>query len=124
MKTSTLNACKSAGVGLIILATATAVDAHAENAASLSLIAQAAEAFKCENGKTAEVKHYELSDQSLSFIKLSYDGKTHTLPNVPAASGVRFSDELTMEWHAKADSAVLQNPTDAKAAPIVCNKAK
>lgn len=122
MNSLTIFARQIVTAAFIILPACATTGAHAEDAPSLSLSAQPAETFKCENGKTAETRYYELTDHSLSFIKLSYDGQIHTLPHLPAASGARFSDEFKMEWHAKADSAVMQNPVDKKAKSVVCTK--
>ncbi|MBK2027627.1 MliC family protein [Allofrancisella guangzhouensis] len=38
------------------------------------------------------VTFYSLSDKSLSFIKLIYQGEEYTLPQVVSADGARFAD--------------------------------
>jgi membrane-bound inhibitor of C-type lysozyme len=112
-----------APVTIVLLSGLAVTLAKAADGPALSLRSQSVEKYKCDSGKTAETKFYELSDQSLSFIKLTYDGKVHTLPNLPAASGMRFSDEIKMEWHEKAGSAVMQNLSDPKQAQVLCSKA-
>ncbi len=62
--------------------------------------------YACENGDRVLATYYQLSDGSLSFVKVRMpDGKEYTLPQVLSASGARYTDERELVWWIKGDSA-------------------
>ena len=69
-------------------------------------IVKTAEAvYQNSEGKILEAVFYSLSDHSLNFVKVTYDEKQYTLPQLVSASGARYSDEFSMEFWIKGDSA-------------------
>ena len=69
-------------------------------------IVKTAEAvYKNSEGKILEAVFYSLSDNSLNFVRVTYDEKQYTLPQLVSASGARYSDEFSMEFWIKGDSA-------------------
>lgn len=77
--------------------------------------------YFCDNGKKLAARYYNLSDNSLSFVKLTLNGKIYTLPQVVSASGVRYTDEHTVEWWSKGDKAMLdEDVTDDKSKLAEC----
>lgn len=80
--------------------------------------------YFCDNGKKLAARYYNLSDNSLSFVKLTLNGKIYTLPQVVSASGVRYTDEHTVEWWSKGDKAILdESVTDDKSKLVECAEA-
>ncbi|SJM91682.1 conserved hypothetical protein [Crenothrix polyspora] len=80
--------------------------------------------YFCDNGKKLAARYYNLSDNSLSFVKLTLNGKIYTLPQVVSASGVRYTDEHMVEWWSKGDKAMLdEDVTDAKSKLVECAEA-
>lgn len=58
---------------------------------------------------SAQTHYYQLSDQSLQFIKLSIPGMNeYTLPRSVSASGARYTQEMDIVWWEKGDSAFVQ----------------
>ena len=56
-------------------------------------------AYACSDGSVLSVRYYALSDGSLRFAKLRLqDGREFTLPQLPSASGARYSDDTTTFW--------------------------
>jgi len=69
-------------------------------------IVKTAEAvYQNSEGKILEAVFYSLSDNSLNFVRVTYDEKQYTLPQLVSASGARYSDEFSMEFWIKGDSA-------------------
>lgn len=69
-------------------------------------IVKTAEAvYQNSEGKKMEAVFYSLSDNSLNFVRVTYDEKQYTLPQLVSASGARYSDEFSMEFWIKGDSA-------------------
>ncbi|WP_421232209.1 MliC family protein [Aeromonas jandaei] len=65
--------------------------------------------YQCEQGKKVQVRYFSLSDESLSFIKLSLpDGKDYTLPQAISASGARYTDEREAVWWNKGDEGFVE----------------
>ncbi|MGL5304192.1 MAG: MliC family protein [Aeromonas sp.] len=57
--------------------------------------------YLCEQHKI-EVRYFDLSDQSLGFIKLALpNGQHYTLPQAMAASGARYTDDRAARWWSK-----------------------
>ncbi len=55
--------------------------------------------WRSPNGERFVARHGRLSDDSLSFVKVTMpDGRQWTLPRASAASGVRYTDEHTLVW--------------------------
>ena len=55
--------------------------------------------WRSPNGERFVARHGRLSDDSLSFVKVTMpDGRQWTLPQASAASGVRYTDEHTLVW--------------------------
>ncbi|HEH9438807.1 TPA: MliC family protein [Aeromonas sobria] len=65
--------------------------------------------YQCEQGKKVQVRYFSLSDESLSFIKLSLpDGKDYTLPQAISASGTRYTDEHEAVWWNKGSEGFVE----------------
>ena len=65
--------------------------------------------YQCEQSKKVQVRYFSLSDESLSFIKLSLpDGKDYTLPQAISASGARYTDEHEAVWWNKGDEGFVE----------------
>jgi len=80
--------------------------------------------YQCNDGSKIKVTYYNLSDNSLSFVKLTLDSEAYTLPRVVSASGVRYSDLHRIEWWTKGDTALLDKEvTNEKSALINCKVA-
>ncbi|NQX90513.1 MAG: MliC family protein [Halioglobus sp.] len=55
--------------------------------------------YLAQNNTKFTARYGALSDNSLSFIKITFpDGVEKTLPRALAASGERYSDERELEW--------------------------
>ncbi len=55
--------------------------------------------YLSEEGQSFSVKYGELSDNSLSFMKITLpNGAEKTLPRALSASGARYLDERELEW--------------------------
>ncbi|MGL5038021.1 MAG: MliC family protein [Aeromonas sp.] len=58
--------------------------------------------YVCEQQQKIQVRYFDLSDQSLGFIKLTLpNGQHYTLPPAMAASGARYTDERKARWWSK-----------------------
>ena len=69
--------------------------------------------YRCGDGQIIEAKYGSLSDQSLSFVRLSLpDGRLLTLPQVASASGARYSADHAFTWWSKGKSGFLQERDD------------
>ncbi len=65
--------------------------------------------YACENGDRILATYYELSDGSLSFVKVRLPGgKVYTLPQALSASGARYTDDRELVWWTKGDSAFAE----------------
>lgn len=66
------------------------------------------------SGETISATYYHLSDDSLSFVKVVLpDGTEYTLPQAVSASGARYTDEMTLSWWSKGDTARVEKRNDA-----------
>lgn len=63
--------------------------------------------YESSEGKTIAAVFYSLTDNSLNFVKINYNNKTYTLPQLVSASGSRYSDEFTMEFWTKGSTAYV-----------------
>ena len=64
--------------------------------------------YKCSDGSSIKTAYYALSDNSLNFVKIFLNNsEEYTLPQLVSASGARYSDEHTLEFWIKGDSASL-----------------
>lgn len=79
--------------------------------------------YQCDNGKKVIARYYNLSDNSLSFVRLTLDGKEYTLPRVVSASGVRYTDEHKIEWWTKNGATLDEDVTDDKSKLATCVEA-
>jgi len=76
-------------------------------------IVKTAEAvYQNSEGKKMEVVFYSLSDNSLNFVRVTYDGELYTLPQLVSASGARYSDEFSMEFWVKGNTASVTTGFD------------
>jgi membrane-bound inhibitor of C-type lysozyme len=73
----------------------------------LSVLLQSAVSYQCADKTKLSVRYYTLSDKSLEFVKVSLNGKTHTLPQAVSGSGIKYSDDLYLTWWAKGDSGTV-----------------
>ncbi|HOI73472.1 MAG TPA: MliC family protein [Syntrophales bacterium] len=65
--------------------------------------------YACENGDRVLATYYQLSDGSLSFVKVRMpDGKVYTLPQALSASGSRYTDDRELVWWTKGDLAFAE----------------
>lgn len=93
----------------------------ATKAAKLKVTGGQTVSYFCDNGKKLAARYYNLSDNSLSFVKLTLNGKIYTLPQVVSASGVRYTDEHNVEWWSKGDNALLdEDVADDKSKVAEC----
>lgn len=64
--------------------------------------------YQCERGVQVSTKYYSLSDDSLSFIKLTLPNEPEiTLAQAISASGSRYSNE-SLEWYVKGNKGFVQ----------------
>lgn len=90
----------------------------------LSLAKSTTSDYLCNDGSKVKATFYNLSDKSLSFVKLTVDGEMYTLPQVVSASGTRYTDLNKIELFTKSDTALLnKDVSNEKSAAIEC-KAK
>ena len=81
------------------------------DAASCGLTVKGGEpvVYSCGTEETITARYYSLSDDSLSFVKVTMpDGKVYTLPAVLSASGVRYTDDFELVWWTKGDTAFAE----------------
>jgi membrane-bound inhibitor of C-type lysozyme len=65
------------------------------------------------DGQKITARYYSLSDDSLHFVKLVLpDGSQYTLPSIAAASGVRYTDDMSLVWWTKGDTAFAEKRDD------------
>lgn len=65
--------------------------------------------YRCEDGTQIVAYYMNLSDESLPFVRLVFpDGQVWTLPQMPSASGARFTDDRRAIWWEKGGKAFLQ----------------
>lgn len=57
---------------------------------------------------TAQTLYYTLSDNSLTFVKLTLNGTEYTLPQAVSADGTRYTSDMDIVWWEKGDSAFVQ----------------
>lgn len=89
----------------------------------LSLSSPETSTYQCNDGSKVKATYYNLSDNSLSFVKLTLDGEVYTLPQMVSASGVRYTDEHKIEWFTKGDTALLnKDVNNKKSVDIECKK--
>ncbi len=64
--------------------------------------------YLCIDGSVVKARFGELSDKSLSFVKIKMDnGKEYTLPQLVSASGARYSDEHELEFWIKGNRVTI-----------------
>ena len=64
--------------------------------------------YLCSDKSIVNARFYTLTDNSLGFVKVNMaDVKEHTLPQVIAASGVRYSDEYSIQFWVKGNTMTL-----------------
>ena len=85
----------------------------------LSVSIDATAHYQCDNGSKVTASYYHLSDDSLSFVKLTIKNEAYTLPQVVSASGVRYTDEHKVEWFTKEDEALLTEEVYDKNSKII-----
>lgn len=96
----------------------------ASQAAKLKVTGGETVSYFCDNGKKMAARYYNLSDNSLSFVKLTLNGKIYTLPQLVSASGARYTDERQVEWWVKGDKALLdEDVADDKSKLVECAEA-
>lgn len=79
--------------------------------------------YQCNDGSSIQARYYGLSDNSLSFVKLTIKGEVYTLPNLSSASGARYSDMNRIEWWGKGSNATLdEDVTDDKSKLVECKE--
>ena len=91
----------------------TSAFAEAPTDKPLTAFLQGTEKYECDSKTQVIAHYYQLSDSSLSFVKIAFGAKgsrikrVFTLPQVIAASGVKYSDEMKLIWWVKGDSGTL-----------------
>lgn len=64
--------------------------------------------YICLDQSRIEARYFSLTDDSLNFVKIKMpDGEKHTLPQVIAASGARYSDEHSIQFWIKGNAMTL-----------------
>ncbi|TDR31141.1 MliC family protein [Hydromonas duriensis] len=90
---------------------------------TLTLSAGKAVHYQCDNGARVSGIYYNLSDNSLSFVKLTFNKEQYTLPSVVAASGVRYSDGRMLEWWEHAGEVLFnQEVNNSSSSAVVCKE--
>lgn len=75
--------------------------------------AMGAYVYAAPNGDEIRVTYYQLSDESLAFVKVVLpDGREFTLPQGPSASGARYTDDRSLIWWIKGESARVEMRND------------
>ena len=66
--------------------------------------------YQCGDITFVKARYYQLSDGSLSFVRLSFPraGQHYTLPQLVSASGARYSDDREISWWIKGDTASIE----------------
>jgi membrane-bound inhibitor of C-type lysozyme len=65
--------------------------------------------YRCDDDSTLLAHYMTLSDGSLAFVRLELQsGEVLTLPQMPSASGARFTDDRTAIWWEKGGTALFQ----------------
>jgi len=76
--------------------------------------------YICSDESKINARFYTLTDNSLSFVKVNIvDGKEYTLPQVIAASGVRYSDEYCLQFWIKGNSMTLYKMNEEREWEII-----
>jgi membrane-bound inhibitor of C-type lysozyme len=76
--------------------------------------------YQCSDESIINASIYKLTDNSLYFIKVKLmDGKEYTLPQVIAASGVRYSDEYSIQFWIKGNRMTLYTMNEERQWDIV-----
>jgi membrane-bound inhibitor of C-type lysozyme len=79
--------------------------------------------YQCNNDSKVTASYYKISDNSLSFVKLTLKGEAYTLPNLVSASGARYSDMNKIEWWEKNGKVTLdEEVTDDKSKLVECKE--
>jgi len=91
---------------LIILALLFSTSLFAKSP-NLHLKAVSKVTYECNQKNKVIASYYTLSDDSLSFVKLSFKNHYYTLPQIVSASGARYSDLHEVEWWNKGDQATF-----------------
>ena len=79
--------------------------------------------YQCDNNTKMSVRYYNISDNSLGFVKFKLKGENYTLPNVVSGSGARYTDLHQVEWHEKNDTATMnEDINDSQSKQINCKK--
>lgn len=75
----------------------------------LSVSAGKVVTYVCDGGDRVLATYYELSDRSLSFVKVRLPGgREYTLPQALSASGSRYTDDRELVWWIKGDAAFAE----------------
>ncbi|MGV8079564.1 MAG: MliC family protein [Syntrophales bacterium] len=75
----------------------------------LSVSAGKVVTYVCDGGDRILATYYELSDRSLSFVKVRLPGgREYTLPQALSASGARYTDDRELVWWIKGDAAFAE----------------
>ena len=74
--------------------------------------------YQCNNGEKIRANYYNLSDDSLSFVKFTLKGTPYTLPAIISGSGVRYTDEHQVEWWQKGDEVMLDEDVSDDKSPL------
>lgn len=81
--------------------------------------------YACDGGVRITARYYSLSDNSLCFAKVVMpDQKEYTLPQAGAASGVRYTDGMTMTWWTKGDTAFAEQCDQNGNWKTICDNCK
>lgn len=102
---------------------------QAQNERALNIQGGKPTSYRCGPDALITARYYHLSDNSLSFVKLTFpNGQEYTLPQALSASGARYTDGREIEWWIKGDAAFVEKrnlagewkplyPTQCKQAP-------
>jgi membrane-bound inhibitor of C-type lysozyme len=76
--------------------------------------------YQCSDESIVNARFYKLTDYSLQFVKVKLmDGKEYTLPQVISASGVRYSDEYSIQFWTKGNRMTLYTMNEEREWDIV-----
>jgi membrane-bound inhibitor of C-type lysozyme len=76
---------------------------------NLNVILTSRAVYRTPESVTIRADYYELSDRSLSFVKIRLPDRPEiTLPRAFSASGVRYTDDFQYVWWTKGDQAFCE----------------
>ncbi len=96
------------GIKILVLIGMFVLTVGCTNKDELHLVKGSSIEFVDSTEDTLNVEFYSLSDDSLNFAKVDYQGQEYTLPQVVSADGARYDDGRDLSIWLKADKLSLE----------------